>query len=98
MPGLNPETLSRHEEFSGDVASEFSGPLEVPFVRVRSIQAAGKPERAPGVKAPAGELPDHPVALLGQHVLHGPMPELREKRQPGRRKYHYPELLEVLLR
>lgn len=51
---------------ANDEAGKLPGPLEVPIVRVPPIQAAGEPERAPRIEAPARELSGDLIAFYGR--------------------------------
>ena len=60
--------LPVHGGWPADLLSQASGkltgPLQIPFVRVAFVEAAGQPQRSPGIESSAGKLTDEPKALV----------------------------------
>ena len=70
----------------GERVGKPSCPLQIPLIRVLSIESASEPERAPCIEAAAGKLTRYLKAFATQQSLQRRVPGYREKRQPGRRK------------
>lgn len=71
-------------EDRGQLSAELPRALQVPLVGVCAVQAPGKPEWAPRVEPPAGELRHDVESLAGQQFLQGRVPRASQQRQAGR--------------